>query len=72
MLLKYVNTADDDHAANLDLTLQGEYIANQDIDVGKELFIEHGGGFLTQPACEPPCWHMYCADARAGRFDVEV
>ena len=68
MWLKFVNTADDNHPANLDLALKGEYVAIKDIDVGKELFIEHGEEFLAQPACESPCRHMYCADARAGRL----
>ena len=67
MWLKYVNSADDDHDANLDLTLQGEYVANQDIAAGEELFIDHGT-FLALPACDVPCGHMFCADMRAGMF----
>ena len=36
MWLKYVNSANDDHDANLKLTSQGEYIAIQDVAVGEE------------------------------------
>ena len=71
MWLRYVNTADDDNDANLKLTSQGEYIVIKDIDAGDELFINHGD-FLDTPACEGPCGHMFCADVRAGRFDVQV
>ena len=71
MWLKYVNSADDDHDANLDLTTQGEYVANKDIDADDELFIDQGD-FLKKPACDGPCGHMFCADVRAGRFDVQV
>ena len=63
MWLKYVNSADEDNDANLDLTSQGEYVANCDIAVGEELFIDHGI-FLDTPACEGPCGHMFCADVR--------
>ena len=67
MWLKYVNSADEDNDANLDLTPQGEYVANRDIAVGEELFIDHGI-FLDTPACDVPCGHMFCADVRAGQF----
>ena len=65
MWLKYVNSADEDNDANLDLTSQGQYVANQDIEAGMELFIDHGD-FLKKPACECECGHMFCADVRRG------
>ena len=67
MWLRYVNTADDDHDANLNLPSQGECVANRDIAVGEELFIDHGT-FLDTPACDVPCGHMFCADVRAGQI----
>ena len=50
-------------------TSLGYYMGEQ---MGDELFIDHGDDFLQEPACESPCRHMCCADARRGRFDVEV
>ena len=64
MLLRYVNTSDARHSANLELSLSGEYIAKRKIANGEELFIDHGEDFLRP--CVAPCGHMYCASVREG------